>query len=293
LRILHFLLILALLPAIPASASELLIAQSQHRPAYDQAVRLIENGCASGAETLVMGDYAEFDLGRIVREEQPRVVIAVGDQALKEARKLRRVPVVFTMALDINEKNLGENVTGISMSVSAESYFKLFNKLQLQRIGVLYDPRRSGAYLARARKAAAGFGIELVATEVHSPREVQSALSRLKERGVSGIWMIPDSTAVSPENVDAYFHFAQQQNLPIISFAKGYLAKGALAVLELSRQAIGEQCCSLVKKLRKGTPASELPVVDVSEAALFTNNSVAAKLDIKLSGLDQLFPKRE
>ena len=288
-----FLSILALLLAIPASAAGLLIAQSQHRPAYDQAVRLIQNGCAGGAETMVMGDYAEFDLGRIVREEQPGVVIAVGDQALKEARKLRRQPVVFTMALDINEKNLGENVTGVSMSVSADSYLKLFNKLQLQRIGVLYDPRRSGAYLAKARKAAAGFGIELVTGEVHSPREVPAALSRLKERGVGGIWMLPDSTAVSPENVDAYFHFAQQQNLPVVSFARGYLAKGALAVLEVSRQAIGEQCCTLVKKLRKGTPPSELPVIDVSEASLFINDNVAAKLEIKLSGLDQLFPKHE
>jgi len=283
----------ALLLALPAYAAEMLIVQSQHRPAYDQAVRLIQNGCAGGAETMVMSDYAEFDLGRIVREEQPRLVIAVGDQALKEARKLRRQPVVFTMALDINEKTLGENVTGVTMNVSPDNYFKLFKKLQLQRIGVLYDPRRSGAYLARARQAAAESGIELVAIEVHSARDVSSSLARLKERGVNGIWMLPDSTAVSPENVDAYFLFAQKQNLPVISFARGYLAKGALAVLEVSRQMIGEQSCSLVKKLRKGTPAAELPVVDVSETSLFINDNVAAKLEIKLSGLEQLFPKHE
>jgi len=283
----------ALLLALPAYAAELLIVQSQHRPAYDQAVRLIQNDCAVGAETLVLSDYAEFDLGRIVREEQPRLVIAVGDQALKEARKLRRVPVVFTMALDTNEKNLGENITGVTLNVSPDNYFKLFKKLQLQRIGVIYDPRRSGAYLARTRQAAAGSGVELIAIEVRSPRDVSSALARLKEHGVSGIWMLPDSTAVSQENVDAYFLFAQKQNLPVISFSRGYLAKGALAVLEVSRQAIGEQSCSLIKKLRKGAPAAELPVVDVNETALFTNDNVAAKLEIKLSGLDQLFPKHE
>jgi putative ABC transport system substrate-binding protein len=286
--------ILALLLALPAYAADLLLlVQSQSRPAYEQAVRLIQNGCAGGAETLVMSDYAEFDLGRIVREEQPRLVIVVGDQALKEARKLRRVPVVFSMALDINEKTLGENVTGVTMNVSPDNYLKLFKKLQLQRIGVLYDPRHSGAYLARARKAAAGSGVELVAIEVRSPREVPAALARLKEHGVSGIWMLPDSTAVSQENVDAYFLFAQKQSLPVISFARGYLAKGALAVLEVSRQMIGEQSCSLVKKLRNGTPASELPVVDVRETTLFTNDNVAAKLEIKLSGLEQLFPRHE
>jgi ABC-type uncharacterized transport system substrate-binding protein len=283
----------ALLLALPAYAADLLIVQSQHRPAYDQAVRLIQHGCAKNSETLVMSDYAEFDLARIVREEQPRLVVAVGDQALKEARKLRRQPVVFIMALDVNEKTLGDNVTGVTLNVSPDNYLKLFKKLQLQRIGVLYDPRRSGAYLARARQAAPSYGIEVVAIEVRSPREVPSALERLKQAGVGGIWMLPDSTAVSPENVDAYFLFAQKQNLPVISFARGYLAKGALAVLEVSRQAIGEQSCSLVNKVRKGSQAAELPVTDVSETTLFTNDNVASKLEIKLTGLDQLFPKRE
>ena len=179
------------------------------------------------------------------------------------------------------------------MAASPYNYLKLFKKLQLERIGVIYDPRRSGAYLTRARHAAAGFGTELVTVEVHSPRDVPSALDRLKQSGVDVIWMLPDSTAVSPENVDAYFLFAQRQNLPVVSFARGYLAKGALAVLEVSRQMIGEQSCSLVKQLRKGTSAADLPVVDVSDTVLFTNDNVAAKLAIKLSPLEQLFPRRE
>jgi putative ABC transport system substrate-binding protein len=286
--------ILALLLATQATASDLLIVQSQRRPAYDQAVRLIQNSCAGGnSETMVLSDYAEFDLGRIVREEQPRLVIVVGDQALNEARKLRRVPVVYTMALNVDENSLGENFTGVSMNSAPENYLKLFAKLRLHRIGLIYDPHRSGAYLERARKAAAGSGIELVSVRVRSAREVPAALDKLKQSNIDGIWMLPDSTAVAPENVDAYFLSAQQQNLPVFSFARGYLAKGALAVLEVSRQMIGEQSCSLTKKLRKGSRVSELPVIDIGKSLLLTNKSVADKLDINLSGLEQLFPDRE
>jgi putative ABC transport system substrate-binding protein len=271
----------------------MLIIKSQSRPAYDQAVRLIQNSCASNSETMVLSDYAEFDLGRIVREEQPRLVIAVGDQALKEARKLRRTPIVFTMALNVDEQSLGDNIAGVSMNAAPENYLKLFKKLQLHRIGMLYDPHRTGAYLERARKAANDFGIDLISIKVRSAREVPTALDKLKQSNIDGIWMLPDSTAVAPESVDAYFLFAQQQNLPVISFARGYLAKGALAVLEISRQMVGEQSCSLIKKLRKGTPAKELPVMDVSKTTLFTNSNVADKLNMNLSGLEQLFPNRE
>lgn len=283
-----------ILAALPAVASELLIVQSQHRPVYDQAVRLIQNSCGSNSETLVMSDYAELDLARIVREEQPRLVIALGEAAFKEARKLRRTPVIYALTLNVDEKSLGANINGVSMHVAADNYVKLFNGLQLRRIGIIYDPRHSGAYLERARRTAAAAGIELSTIKVHSPREVPAALNRMISNSIDALWMMPDSTAVAAENVDAYFHFAQQQNLPVFSFARGYLAKGAVAVLEGATTTIIEQSCSLARKLLSGVPAAELATVDVNEAALFTNEIVAGKLQLNLSGAERLFPpKRE
>lgn len=283
--------ILALLLAIPASAAELMIIQSLRRDAYDQVARVLQNSCSIKSETMVMSDYSEFDLGRIVREEKPRFVIAIGEEALKEARKLRRVPVVYTMTLNVDENSLGNNVVGVTMIAAPKNYLKLFKQMHLRRIGILYDPRRTGAYLERAGQATAGFGIELIPIKVSSPREVLTALQKLKQSSVDGIWLLPDSTAVTPETIDAYFHFAQQQNLPLIGFARSYLEKGALAVLEVSRQMMGEQSCSLVRKLRAGMPVQDLTVVDVSEADLFTNKGVAARLKIELSGLEEPFSK--
>jgi putative ABC transport system substrate-binding protein len=278
-----------ILSVLPATAADLLIVQSQHREVYEQAIRLMQNKCAADSELLVMSDYAEFDLGRIVREEQPRLMIAVGDQALKEARKLRRTPVVYALTLNVDESSLGDNINGVSMHVAPELYLKLFKKLQLHRIGMLYDPRKSGAYLKRVRDAFAGAGVELVPLTVHSPREVPAALERLQALSIDSLWMIPDSSAVAPASVDAYFHFAQQQSLPVISFARGYLAKGAVAALEGSRTAIADQSCAIVKKIRNGVPAEELSTVDINTTSIYTNENVAAKLQLKLSGLDRLF----
>lgn len=282
--------IAALLLALPAFAAELLIVQSQNRPAYDQSVRLIQNNCASGAETLVMSNYAEFDLDRIVREEQPRVVIAVGEQAFKKARNLRRTPVVYALTLNVNENSLGTNINGVSMHVVPDKYMQIFKKLQLRRIAVLYDKRHSGAYLARARKAAAAAGIDLIALEVRSPRDVPATLDHLEKLAVNGLWMIPDSSAVAPESVDTYFHFAQKHNLPVISFARGYLEKGAVAILEGSRKTIADQGCSMIRQIRGGILPTAMATVDIREAALVTNGSVANRLQLNLAGLELLFP---
>jgi ABC-type uncharacterized transport system substrate-binding protein len=275
---------------LPAVADELLIVQSEHGEVYDQTVRLIQNRCAGNSDLFTMGDYTEFDLDRIVREEQPRLILAIGDQAFREARRIRRPAVAYALTLNVDENSLGDNVKGISMHVAPEHYLKLFKKLQLRRIGILYDPRKSGAYLARTRKVFAGAGVELVALTVRSPRDVPAALERLQRSSIDSLWIIPDSSAVAQESVDAYFRFAQKLNLPVISFAKGYLAKGAVAALEGSRNAIAEQSCTIVRKIRNGVPAAELATVDINAATLHTNETVAARLHLKLTGLERLFP---
>jgi ABC-type uncharacterized transport system substrate-binding protein len=170
---------------------------------------------------------------------------------------------------------------------------KLFKKLQLARIGVLYDPKNSGAYLQRAKDAAAASGIELVALKVTSPREVPAALAKLKSHDIKGLWMIPDSSAVARESLDSYFLFAQQQNLPVISFAKGYLAKGAVAVLEGSRQSITSQSCAIINKLRSGASTSNMDSVDIRKGTLHLNETIASKLQLQLSGLERMFPLQE
>ncbi len=282
--------ILALLLALPANAAELLIIQSHSNQQYDQTVRLLQNSCAKKNQTYIMGDYAEFDLGRIVREEQPRVVIAVGDKPLKESQKLRGTQVLYTMALTANEETLRNNITGISMHAAPEHYLKLLQKLKLRRVGIIYSKAKSGAYIERTKSVAPGYGVELVTIQVKSPQEVAAALARLSGSGIDSIWMIPDTTAVTAESVNSYFLHGQSANLPIISFSRSYLEKGALAAVEASRSKMNDQLCNSVRQLLAGTKPADIPVTDIAEASLYTNDAVAMKLNLSVAGADKLFP---
>jgi len=91
LRILLLAISSIIFAVLPVAAADLLIVQSRHLDVYDQAVRLIQNSCGGSSETLLLSDYAEFDLGRIVREEQPRLVVAIGEQAFKECQRRQHV----------------------------------------------------------------------------------------------------------------------------------------------------------------------------------------------------------
>jgi putative ABC transport system substrate-binding protein len=268
-----------LLIALPASAAEVLILQSNLSRTMEQMTRLVQNECAGNHRTLVLSDYAEFDLGRLIREERPAVVVAIGDQALKIAKKQRRVPVIYSMTLNPGEESLGDNISGVSMMVSPKNYMNLFTALKRRRVGVIHDKAQTGAYLRRATEAAHAMGIELVLLPVTSAQQVQHRLADLRKRQVDAIWLVPDSTALTPETVDSYFEFAQQNNLPVIGFSSAYLSKGALASVEVTRQEISRQLCSKIRTARAGHGSG---TTDAPAGKLLFNNAVAERLGIKI-----------
>jgi len=274
-----------MLAPLPSLASDILLVQGSRNSTLEQVSRLLQNDCASGSRTLVLSDYADPDLARQVREQRPSVVVAIGDSAMSEAKKLRNIRVVYGLALNVSEETLGNNISGVSMMVSPDSYMKLFSALRFKRIGIIYNRKLTGAYVSRARAAAERMGIELVALKIASAMEVPQKLAELRNRKIDALWLLADTTAITPETVDSYFSFAQQKELPVIGFSTAYLTKGALASLEVTRREMSRQICDSIKTSRS-TGASAIS--DPPRGKLLFNDAVAKRLSISLPPVSRL-----
>ncbi len=246
------LLIIALATLLPslALAYDVLILQSRRDPAYEEVLSGFRSGQSFTQRVVVLADYAEVDVVRIVREDRPRMILAVGDAAVTAAHPIRTLPVVAVMALGIHTRKNTANLTGISMFVQPERYVSMFKSMNLRRVGVVYNEEKSGWYLQQARNAASAAGIELVVRKVSAARETVAQLATLAGK-VDALWMLPDTTAVTRETTEAYFRFGQQNSVPVISFAPSYLVLGAAAILEIDRVALGRQAFALAAKLLK------------------------------------------
>lgn len=285
-RVLFLSMALFILSALPALATDVLILQSSRSAAYSEALRGFRTGFAGSSQTIVLSDYAEVDVVRLVKEERPRLVLAVGDSALAACRKVRQVPVVSLMSLSLTmSKATNANVGGVGMVAAPERYLNLFKAIGAGRVGILYDPNRSGSYLKRAQQAARRLGINLVAREVRNPRDTIGRLEQLKG-SVDALWMLPDTTAVTVETLDAYFRSSLEQRVPLITFVAQYLDKGAFAALEADRLDLGSVVAEQIRRLlgRDVEPG----VVDPRKVRLSTNASVARKLGIPTSGLERV-----
>jgi putative ABC transport system substrate-binding protein len=127
--------------------------------------------------------------------------------------------------------------------------------LKTRRVGVIYNKDKTGAYLQRAQRVAAKFGINLVVKEVTSPREVFAQLDSLKGN-VDALWMLPDSMVISQITVEGFVNFSIGQNVPVVSFASMYLKYGVSAVLEIDQADMGAQAGAMIADLLEGqTPA--------------------------------------
>ncbi|HEY5995647.1 MAG TPA: ABC transporter substrate binding protein [Candidatus Deferrimicrobiaceae bacterium] len=275
-------LALALLAALPAWGADVLVVQSGRSAAYEESLRGFQAVYKGTVQTVVLSDYAEVDVVRLVNEEHPRLVLAVGDAAIGASRKVGQVPVVGLLSLSLNlAKAPAGPFSAVGMLPPPERYLELCQRLGAKRVGVIHDPARTGQYLKRARQAARPLGIELVVREVHTPPDTIARLEQL-EGAVDALWMLPDATAVTSATLDAWFLFSLRQKVPVVTFSEQYLARGAAVSLDVDRTDLGHQAGELANALL--TRAASPPVsLDARKVQAHGNPTVGRNLGIDLS----------
>ena len=284
-------LIIALLCiSTPALAESLLVVMSTRNSVADAAVAGFRSACSLESRTLVLSDYAEVDLPRIVREEQPDLLLTVGESAYRAARKVRSVPVVAILSLSLSaDRRSPANVTGVDLRIPAGNYLKLFAALGAKRVGAVYRPDQNGAYLQAARVAAEKMGITLVLQPTDSPKE---AIGRLRELSgkVDALWLVPDGATLAAPVQEALFLQGLEQREPVVGFLRENLRQGAAAVLAAEWRAMGRQAGEKANRLLAGAEPREIPPKPPRSFALLKNDHVLKLLGLSSPVLDRLFP---
>jgi ABC-type uncharacterized transport system substrate-binding protein len=157
--------------ASPAQASRVAVLLSAKVSEYEEALKGFRE--ATPHEIVAVYDMdGDLDRGRkqlaeIETKIKPDLIFAVGIWALQAiVSRPPPLPVVYAMVL--NPPSVigagAKNVTGASMNVPVEQSIRLFKQLgpQVKRIGVIYNPAKTGYLVKRAQVVAREEGLELV-----------------------------------------------------------------------------------------------------------------------------------
>jgi putative ABC transport system substrate-binding protein len=280
-----FYVICAIIFAFPglATAYDILVVQDQRSPIYDTLLHGFRSGHNFKERVIVLQDFAENDLVRIVREDQPALVLAVGGRALAETRAIHQTPVVSVFSYGIQLTDLPSNLVRVKMLASVERFAALFRALGAKRVGTVLSNTAS-SYAAQASETFRQAGIRLVIREARKPGEVAKQLEVLKD-SVDALWLLPDPAVVTSETVEAFALCSMRYRFPLVSFSDAHLKKGAAAAFAIDLEDLGKQAAETASQIMAGDSPTDIEEISPRKIRLRFNRQVMEHLGLSVTPL--------
>ena len=152
----------------------------------------------------------------------------------------------------------------------------------VKRIGIIYDPAKSRSIIDEATLFAEARGITLVTEQVRSAREVSRTLSGMAGK-IDAFWMLPDTTVITTQTIDAIFLFSFQQRVPVLTFADKFIAQGAVVAVTLDLKAIGMQAGEMARSVLAGNVSGRGFQEPVRKSKVRFNDLVAQKMYLRVN----------
>jgi putative tryptophan/tyrosine transport system substrate-binding protein len=260
---------------------EVTVVQSLRVRPYNEALAGFRSICSAEGRRFVLTETPPSEVERKIRDKKPKIILAIGGGALNAVRGITDVPIIYVMVPAQQAPAAGEarNISGVSLTIAPEKQLSLLQQAlpSVKRIGVIYDPAKSSLFLKKARVSVRDSGMELIAREVHNPKEVPARLQSLKG-SIDLFWMLPDTTVVTPETVEYFLLFSLESRIPILSFSEKYVEQGALLSFDIDPVDLGRQAGEMARLVLAGNPLAGISPTDPRSVLLTVNSKVAKNL---------------
>jgi len=261
---------------------KILVVQSMKFKPYEEALKGFKMTCKCDVNEIFITDIDQTDVVKEVRKTIPTIILAIGIDALAKVKRIKDTPIIYLMVPNPGQELSGEqNITGVNISIPPEKHLKTLKEVQLhdKRVGLLYNPRKTGHFVKRAEKIAHTMGINLITKQVNSSKDIPKLLARMKHK-IDLFWMIPDPTVITPETVTYLFYFSIDNKIPVLTFSEKYLNIGAFMSISIDPFDLGKQAGEIAKKILSGTNVRNISAVEARTAVTSVNMTVAKKMGI-------------
>lgn len=295
-RMIRFVSAVLLLAAVasfplPGEAAKIVALKSADVDVYNEVLE----GFKSISRRPIISEYdmeGDFQKGqkflaRLKSGPKPDLILAIGIWALQVVvEEIRDIPVVFAMVLNpttvIGQE--AHNITGASMNVPIEQQIALLKGVssQVKRIGVIYDPSKTGFLVRQAERIARDQGVRLVTKAIASSKDSFAALDAMQGE-IDALWILPDLTVLAPESVQYMLLFSFRNKIPVLGLSENQARMGALLGLSFeSGRDIGSQAGELANEILAGRSAEEIPFTTARKVKLTVNLKTASKLGLQI-----------
>ena len=266
-----------------SEAADVVVMKSADIKPYNEAIEGFRSSFDDDVTEIVISGADPNKILREVHGSGAAAVFAVGMDAFNFAKSVRDIPVIYAMVPGAQFLNPGTKpLSGVCMYIPPDRYIgAMLDVFQgTKRIGVIYDPRKSEAYIREALQSTQDRGVELVLRKASKPAEIPALIDSMKD-SIDVFWMIPDTTVINPETVNYLFLFSFRNKVPVFTFSRKYVEMGSAAGLYTSPFDMGVQAGEIARRLISEKNPKAIRT-DARKTVLVINGKITKKLGIRI-----------
>ena len=228
---------------------------------------------------------------RDLKEENVDLILTATTPATRKAQKTVKgtdIPVVgisfdpvrggIVKSLVHNEDNITGVKTGGSVPKTLEWLLLIAPDTKRIFVPLKFDTRAAQLSLTDLKDTAAKLHVDLLVSEVDTPRDLQEALGSIPE-DIDAVFILHSIFIVS--NLDTILETALKRNMPSVSGSALY-TRGITISYGQDHRHTGKQAGELAHKVLQGYPAASLPF-KTAEFSLGINLDNANKIGLDIS----------
>jgi putative ABC transport system substrate-binding protein len=213
--------------------------------------------------------------------------------ALAAKAATTNTPIVFTAGGDLIRVGLisslarpGGNLTGLNL-LTTELGIKRLELLKetfpkIRRVGIVGNPTNPNHTMQvnETQAAAKDLGLQIQVLEARNLNEVETVFSKLSEKSVSALLMLPDSMLNAHRERSA--ELATKSRVPAIFEFKEFVEAGGLMSYGTNIVAVYRRVAVYIDKIVKGAKPSDLPVEQPTNFEFVINLKAAKQIGVTI-----------
>ncbi len=234
-------------------------------------------------ETFLHDSRASSETDRKIRESSPRLIVALGSSAAKEARdRFPTAALLYGGVLNPRKVGLsGNNVNGVPMAVPIKRQWQIALKgIKAWRMGVLLSAENKDIR-SEAEEAAKELGLRLKIGTV-SQDDLAAAIKALDDE-VDAVWIPLDPAVAQQAAFKAIVDFCLKRKIPLIVPVSSYVKQGGLMSVSLDYSDMGRLLASQAETVLSGSSPRAAAGQASGEEEITVNLAVAREIGLTLS----------
>lgn len=263
----------ALLPFDCRAAEVLVIGDNTLKPVVDVVAGIRET--LPSAFTVISPTEANGRLAEIVAREGARTVIALGNDAIRDALQLPpRISVIYDLVV-LPPKCARPNTTGMYMGTPVIAYLDFITKYlpSLKKISVVSSPQTMEILGSK------GFS-QVVSHQATNSFEFINTVKQLNSG--DALLLLPDVGLLTATAVEETYLFSFRAKIPILGLSEKHVRQGALFALVFDPVSVGRLLGERAAQSLAGADVGQFPPVPSTNFDLYVNRETARKMGIAI-----------